>query len=176
MLVAHEANLADLYCRAFLDIEVDLHRSRRNGLDVGLDGGELVTVFGQDVFEDGLGALYLGCVVLALDGQANLFLLEPVENIGGGDGAVALVIDLADRGSFTDEDVKDDALLRVFAFDAQIFEVTRVPEGVEVSLNRQRIIGVAGMGEEAGENGFLWNAAVADDPNLIYGLRLLGQG
>ena len=129
-------DLADLYGWAFLDIEVDLHRRGRNGLDVGLDGGELVTVLGEDVFEDGLGPLDLGWVVLALDRQADLFLLEAVENVGCGDGTVALVIDLADSGSFTDEDIQDDALLRVFAFDAQIFEVTGVPEGVEVALNR----------------------------------------
>ena len=47
--VAHELDLAHLHHRAFLDIEVDLHRGRRNGLDVGLDGGELVAVLGEQL-------------------------------------------------------------------------------------------------------------------------------
>ncbi len=47
----------------------------------------------------------------------------------------ALVIDLADCGSFTDEDIEDDALFGVFALDAQIFKVTGVPERVEIALD-----------------------------------------
>ena len=45
--VAHELDLAHLHYRAFLDVEVHLHRGRRNGLDVGLDGGELMAVLGE---------------------------------------------------------------------------------------------------------------------------------
>ena len=82
MLVAGERDLADFDRGAFLDVEVDLHRSRRNGLHVGLDGGELVAVLGQQFLEDSFGALDLGGVVLALDREADLFLLEAVQNVG----------------------------------------------------------------------------------------------
>ena len=49
VLVAGELDLAHLHHRAFLDVEVHLHRGRRNGLDVGLDGGELVAVLGEQL-------------------------------------------------------------------------------------------------------------------------------
>ena len=49
VLVAGEADVAHLHRGAFLDVEVHLHRGRRNGLDLGLDGGELVAVLGQDL-------------------------------------------------------------------------------------------------------------------------------
>ena len=47
VLVAGEIDLADFYRRAFLDVEVHLHRGGRNGLDIGLDGGELMAMLRQ---------------------------------------------------------------------------------------------------------------------------------
>ena len=111
------------------------------------------------------GPHHLGGVVLALNGEADLLLLEAIEDVGVGDGAIALVIDLADGGLFADENIEDDALLRVFALNAQVFKVAGVPEGIEVALDRDGIVDVAGMGEHSGEDGLLGNAAVADDPD-----------
>ncbi len=88
----------------------------------------------------------------------------------------ALVIDLADAGFLTDKDVKDDALLGVLALNAQILEIARVPERVEVALDRDGIVGVAGMGEHPGQDGFLGDAPVADDADLVDGVRCLGRG
>ena len=135
VLIAGELDLADFDRRAFLDVEVDLHRGGRNGLDVGLDGGELMAVLGEQFREDVLRAHHLGGIVLALNGETDLLLLEAIEDVGGRDGAVALVIDLANGGAFADEDVEDDALLRIFALDAQVLKVAGVPEGVEVALD-----------------------------------------
>jgi hypothetical protein len=80
--VAHELDFAHLHHRAFLDVEVDLHRGRRDGLDVGLDGGELVAVLGQQLLDDGLGLRDLGGIVLAFHRKRNLLLLEAVEHVG----------------------------------------------------------------------------------------------
>ena len=55
---------------------------------------------------DGLGALHLGGVVLAFHGEADLFFLEAVEQVGLRDGAEARVVDFADGGLFRDEDVR----------------------------------------------------------------------
>ena len=82
MLIAGELDLAHLHRGAFLDVEIHLHRGRRNGLDLGLDGGKLVAVLGENFLEDGLGPLDLGRVVLALHREADLFLLEAVEHVG----------------------------------------------------------------------------------------------
>ena len=98
MPVAQRTDLAHLDHRAFLDVEVDLHRGRRNGFDVGLDGGELVAVLGQQLLDDRFGLLDLGGIVLALHGKPDLFLLEAVKDVGDGDAVQALVIDLADVG------------------------------------------------------------------------------
>ncbi len=82
VLIAGELDLADFDRRAFLDIEVDLHRGGRNGFDVSLDDGELVAVLGEQLCQYRLGTHHLGGVVLALNGEADLFLFEAVENVG----------------------------------------------------------------------------------------------
>ena len=52
-------------------------------LTIGLDGGELVAVLGQQLLQDGcMRACDLGGVVLALHGEADLLLLEAVEHVG----------------------------------------------------------------------------------------------
>ncbi len=171
MGVAGELDGADLYDRAFLDVEVHLHRGRRNGLDIRFDGGELVAVLSHHLLENRFGALDLGLVELALDGQAHMLLLEAVEHIGDGDAVQTLVVDLADVGLLHDEDVEDDALFGVFALDAEIIEVAGVPKGVKVALDGDRIVDVAHVGEEAGQDGLFGNAPIADDTDLVDGLR-----
>jgi hypothetical protein len=52
VVVAVEGDLADLDRRAFLDVEGDADGGRRDGLDFGLDGGELVAVLGEQVLQD----------------------------------------------------------------------------------------------------------------------------
>src|SRR5581483_2325585 len=118
----------------------------------------------------------LGRIVLAIDRQSDLFLLEAVENVGVRDRVIALVVDLANAGLFTDKNVEDDALFRVLALDAQVFEVARIPERVEVTLDRDGIVSIALMGKEPGEDGLPGNAAVADHANLSDRLRGLRRG
>jgi hypothetical protein len=79
-------------------------------------------------------------------------------------------------GLLADKDVKNDALLGVLALDAQILEIARVPERVEVALDGNRIVSIAGMGEHPGQDGFLGDAPVADDPDLVNRVRCLGRG
>ena len=110
--------------------------------------------------------ILVGSYWLSTD-SPNLLLLEAVEDVGDGDAVQALVVDLANGGFLADKDVKNDALLGVFALDAQILEIARVPERVEVALDRNRIICIAGMGEHPGQDGFLGDAPVADDTDLV---------
>ena len=129
-------------------------------------------MLGEELLNDGLHLGDARRVILALDGEADLFLLEAVEDIGLRDRVQTFVVDFADRGLFTDINVEDDAALGiVFALDADVFEVPGVPEGVEIALDGGGVEGLAFMAEEAGDDRFLGNAAVADDANL--GNRLL---
>ena len=121
----------------------------------------------KNVFQDGGCAQNLRRIVLALDGEADFLFLEAIEHVGLRDRVEALVVDLADGGLFFDEDVEDDALLRVFPLDAQILKVAGVPERVEVALDGDGIVGVTGMGEQAREYGLLGDAAVADDADRL---------
>ena len=81
MLIALELDGANFYNRAFLDIEVHLYRCRRNCLDFGLDGGELVAVFCEQRLDHRFGALDLGGVILAFNRQSDLLFLESVKDI-----------------------------------------------------------------------------------------------
>ena len=94
-------------------------------------------------------------IVLALNRDADLFLLETVEHVGLRNGIQPLVVDLADRGLFRHVDVQDDALGSVLALDAHILEVAGVPQRVEVALHGQRVVGIVDVAEHAGQNCFL---------------------
>ena len=74
-MIAVEGDLTDLDGGSFLDPEGQCHGCRRYGLDLGLDGRKLMTMLAKHLLQDDFGALYLGRVVLALDGEAHLLLL-----------------------------------------------------------------------------------------------------
>ncbi len=135
-----------------------------------------MAVLGQHFPDHCLGVFDLGGIVLPFLGKSDLFLFEAVEQIRLGDGVESGVIDLADSGLFLDENVQDNALLGVLTLDTQVFEIACVPQGVEVALDGDGIVGVADVGKESGEDGLLGNAAVANDPYLIDGLTQLGKG
>ena len=173
--VALELDVAHLHHWAFLDVEVHLDRGRRNGLDLGFDGGELVPMLGQKLLDHGFGVLDLGGIVLAVDGKADFLLLEAVEHVGHRHAVQALVVDVANGGFFADKHVQNDALLGVLALDAQIVEVAGVPERVEIALDGDGVVGVALVGKHAGEDGLFGDAPVANDANLRNGIRRLRQ-
>ena len=120
-------------------------------------------MLGEELLEDGLGALDAGGVVLTFYGEADLGFFEGLLGVGEGDGVEALVVDLADGGLFADVDDELDAGGGVDALNADVFKVAGVPEGVEVALDDGGIEEIALAGEETGEDGLLGDAAVADD-------------
>jgi hypothetical protein len=135
-----------------------------------------VTVFTEHLLENDLGTLDVGGIVLAFDGERNLLLLEAIEDVRYGDGAEALVVDLADGGLFTNVDDELGAALAGDLLDAEIVEVAGVPEGVEVSLNDGGVVLVAGAREETCEDGLLGDAAIANDLGLTEDLGSCGGG
>ena len=143
--------------------KVELDRGGRDGLHFGADDGVLVAVLAEHLLDDDLGALELGGVVLALDGESDLLLLEAVEDVRDGDGVEAGVVDGADGGLLAHVDQKLDALGLVDTLDADVVEVAGVPERVEGLLDGGWIVDVAGLEIGAGEHRLLGDAAVADD-------------
>ena len=107
-----------------------------------------------------------------------MLFLEPVQDIGGGDGVQALVVDLTDRRLLADDDVENDAIRGIFPLDLEILEVSGIPERVKIALDRRSVVRIALVGEKPGEDRLLGDAAVADDPNLPDDvlLRPGGQG
>ena len=115
-------------------------------------------------------------IVLALHAEADLLLLEPVEHIGLRNRVKPLVVDLPDSRFFTDEDVENGSLGSVFFLDADVFKVAGVPQGVEVALYSGRVVIVADVRIEAGEDRFFGDTALTDDPDIGDDIAVLREG
>src|SRR6185503_7024872 len=74
--------------------------------------------------------------------------------------------------TLADKNVENDALFGVFTLDAEILEVTGVPERIEIAFNGDRIVSITYMREHSRQDGLLRDTAVADDPNGLDGLTL----
>jgi hypothetical protein len=120
-------------------------------------------MLGEQVFDYDFSLFDSGGIVLALDGEAYLAILEAVEDIAGGDGTEAGVINFADGGALFDVDVEDPAFVALLALEADVFEVAGVPESVEVALEGGGVVDVANFAEDAGSDGVSGDAAVAVD-------------
>jgi hypothetical protein len=138
MLVAAEADVANLDLGPLFDDEGDADGSGRDGTDFGADGGELAPVLGEQFLEHDFGLLDLGGIVLALDRESDLAVFEAVEHVAGGDGIETGVVDLADGGALFEVNVQDPALGVLFALEADVFKVAGVPERVEVAFDGGR--------------------------------------
>src|SRR5690242_1961929 len=98
-LVADDRDLSDLDLRPLINLESNLEGRGRNAAYVGYDRSVLVPALGLVFLDNVTRAVDLVLVVLLLDGEADLALLEPVENFGDGNRFVALVLDGPDDGA-----------------------------------------------------------------------------
>ena len=94
---------------AFVHVENDFEGGGRDLADLGVDCGELAAALGEEFLQDDRGALDLVGVVLRFDRQADLALLEAVENFRDGDRFGAFVLDGADDAALGDDEAHDDA-------------------------------------------------------------------
>ena len=62
--------------------------------------------------------------------------------------------------------VKNPALGGLLPFEADVFEVAGIPQGVEITLDCSLIVHIPGLGEDSGFDGIDRNAAVAVNPNV----------
>jgi hypothetical protein len=111
---------------------------------------------------------------LAFNRQADFVFLEAIENVTLRNRVQPCVFDLPDSRLFRDIDLDHDAFRRVLTLETEVVEVAGVPKGVEVALQRLRVIDVPGSGEDSLLDCFGWDAAVAMNFD-IGNQRLLGE-
>jgi hypothetical protein len=166
VLVALELDPAHLDLGTFLDHKCDPDRGRRNLPYFRSNRCKLPAMLGQQAFDGHFGLFYFGGVILTFHRQSDLRLFEAVEDIAAGNRTVAGVIDLADRRLFLHLDNQPPTLRSLFPAKPDILEITRIPQRVEIALQRGGIVNVARVGEDARLNRLGWNSAVSLDVDL----------
>ena len=166
VLVAFELDLADLDLRPFLDHKRNADRRRRNLPNLGANRGELPPMLGQQALDRNFRLLDARRIVLTLDHQADFVLLEAVEHVAVRNRTEPDIVDFADRRLFFHLDDQAPALGRLLPQELDVLEIARVPQGVEVALQRGRVVNISGLGENARPDGFGGDAAVAADVDL----------
>src|SRR6266568_7202866 len=161
LLVALELDDADLYLRAFFDVEGDADGGGRNLADFGCDGSELAAVSGEQFLQYDFRLLHASRVKLAFLAQSNLAFLELVENIALRYGVEPNVLDFTNCGFFLDVYVNNPALGALFALNTEVVEIACVPERIEVALHARGIVHISRPGKHAGTDGVRRNAAIA---------------
>ena len=135
-----------------------------------------MTVLALQFFQRDLGLLHLGGIVLALHAQPDFAFLKAIEHIALRDGIEALVIDRANGGFFFYVNVNDPALGALFALNADVFKISRVPQRAEIALNGGFIVSIARAGKNAGADGLRRYAAVAVNGDFLNEIALLPPG
>ena len=127
LLVAFKFDLADLYLGAFFNVEGDADGGRGNLADFGGDGGELTTVRGQQFLQYDFGFLYPGGVELAFLAKPHLQFLEFIKHIALRNRIESDVFNFANGRFFLHVNMKNPTLGALFALDAKIVKIARVP-------------------------------------------------
>src|SRR5215467_13803372 len=96
VLVALEADVADLNLRALAHHERDADSRRGNGANLGSNRRELPPMLREQSLQRHFRFLDLGGVVLVLDRKPDLAFLETIEHIAGRNRTQSNVVDLAD--------------------------------------------------------------------------------
>jgi len=171
-LVSFEFDFADFDLRPFLHHKRKADGSGRNLSHFTADRGELPPMFGKQVLDGNFRLLQTGGIVLTLHHQTHLILLKAIQHVAVGNRTETHVVDGADGGLFFHLEGDAPALGRLLAQNFDIFEITRVPNRVEVAFQGGGVVNVSRLGEDASLDGFGRNAAVAADPNLRNHVRL----
>ena len=158
---ALERDVAYLDLRAFIDVEDDLDRGGRDLTDFGPNLGVLATAFAQQLAQHVDRAIDGRGVVARLDRQPDVPLLEALQDVRERGGLVALVPDRADNTALRYEEADDLAGLAIFDFQAQVVEVTGIPQHHEVPPKGLRIVQVPALREDARRQAVARNATGA---------------
>ncbi len=166
MLVADKRNLAHADLGALLHHKGNAHFGGRDGPDFGAHGGKLPPMLREQFPDRDLRFLYLCRIVLAFGRESYLALLETVQHIALRNRAQTQIIDLADGRALLDVNVKAPALGSLLALEADVFEISGIPQGVKVAFQGGRVIDIAGAGKNASPHGFRRDTPVPVDHNL----------
>ena len=162
-----------------VDGENQLDRvGRRNLLVRGLHHRELMPVLRLELLDHHLGFLDLRGIKLAFYRQAYLAVLERVENVGFADGFKPVVFDPADDRPLDhveDDDFGVGAVGTVLHFEANILEILRVPQRLEIAPQARLRCRVAGAGEDPRLQGFAADAPVSVELDAIDDRRGLAR-
>ena len=166
VVIAFKLDPAYLNFWPLADHERQVNRSRRQRPHLTSNRCELVAMLSFERLDRNFRLLDFGGVVLRFGRQPDFVLLETVENIALGNGIYPRVINLLHSGAFFYVNVKDPAFGRGLTLKADVFEESRVPQRVEVSLNCCLIINIARMGKDVRFDHICGHTAVPVDLNL----------
>src|SRR5215467_594866 len=174
LLIPFETNPSDLNLRTLLDHKRNAYRRGRDLPHLATHNGKLPAMFGQELFNGDFGLLNLGGIILALDREPDFTFLESVEHVTGRDRVQARVVDLPDGRALFQINVENPSLGRLLALNADVFEISGVPQRIEIPLYGGWVVNVPRFCEDPRFDGVGGDAAVAVDPN-IHDEVFLGQ-
>src|SRR2546430_290954 len=179
-VVALEFNLSDFDLGAFLDFENENDGvAGSDALVLRSDFSELPAMLGQQLLQHDFRFLDLGGIKLAFNTETDFAFLEAIENVGFGNGVVAVVTDASDLRAFFD--LEDDnfavrAIGRVFHTKLYVLKELRVPKGLKIAAQRLFIVDIAGPAEDSRRQGVAAHAAVANEIDTLDHKLLLRGG
>src|ERR1019366_626782 len=100
-------------------------------------------------------------------------VLEPVQDVGFGDGLVALILDAPDNrplGHVEDDDLRVGLVGAVLDLETNVFKVLRIPQRMEIAAERILVQRVTGTGEDTGSK------RLAPDPAIALEFDALDDG
>src|ERR1051325_5417565 len=148
VLIAFEFDFTDFNLGPFFDYEGDANCGWRNLPDLRPNRGKLPAMLGQQLFDRHFRLLDTRGIVLALYDQADLVLLEAVENVAVGNRASAHIINRSYRGLLFHLHDNSPALRGLLAQKFDVLEIPRVPKRVEIPLQRRGVVHIPRFSED----------------------------
>ena len=136
---------------------------------------ELPPVRGKQSFDRDFCLLDARGIVLTFDHQPDFLLLKAVQYVALGNGTETRIENLADRGLFLHLYDDAPALRRLFPQELDVFEVTRVPQRVEVAFQGRGVVDIPSLGEDTCADRIGGDAPVPGDVDLRDDVTLRGR-
>src|SRR5260370_32542441 len=170
-VVPRELDAADLHLRPFLNFKnQDNGVARRDALILRRDFGKLAAVLPKQFLQDYFRFLDARGIKLALHREADLALLEAVENVGFRNRMNAVVANAANNRplfNLEDEVLMIRAVRRMLDAKLYILKELRVPKSLEVAAQRFFVIRIAIAAENAGFERVAANPAIANEDDAV---------